>query len=79
MHKSKEMTVEQLIVRLRIEEDNRRSEKRNSSIAAKPNVNAAKANIVEHEHGSKKYRKPLHYPTEHAQHARYTCDSSSNL
>ena len=33
MHKRKEMTVEQLIVRLRIEEDNRRSEKRISSIA----------------------------------------------
>ena len=57
MYKTKEMTVEPLIVRLRIEEDNRRSKKRISSIAAnstKPNVNPTKANIVEHEQGFKK-------------------------
>ena len=33
-HKQKEMNVEELIVRLRIEEDNRRSEKRGSSQSA---------------------------------------------
>ena len=47
MHKTKEMTIEQLIVRLRIEEDNRRSERR---FTAASNV---KANVVDHEQGSK--------------------------
>ena len=41
-HKRKEMNVEELIVRLRIEEDNRRSEKRGSF------QSKVKANVVEH-------------------------------
>ena len=45
-HKRKEMNVEELIVRLRIEEDNRGSEK-------KYNVDMAKVNVVEHGQGSK--------------------------
>src|SRR4051812_3374143 len=47
-HKRKEMTMEDLIVRLRIEEDNRKSEKRGST-AVDP-----KANVVEHSQTSKK-------------------------
>ena len=46
-HKRKEMKVEKLIVRLTIEEDNRRSEKRVSS------QSEIKANIVEHGQSSK--------------------------
>ena len=46
-HKRKEMSVEDLIRRLRIEEDNKSAEKRSS------NPNAAKANMVEHEKDSK--------------------------
>ncbi|XP_062105607.1 uncharacterized protein LOC133817193 [Humulus lupulus] len=46
-HKRKEMSVEDLIRRLRIEEDNKSAEKRSS------NPNAAKANMVEHDKGSK--------------------------
>lgn len=46
-HKRKEMSVEDLIRRLRIEEDNRGAEKRSS------NVSAVRANWVEHEKDSK--------------------------
>ena len=46
-HKRKEMNLEELIVRLRIEEDNRGSEKRGF------NPVAAKANVVEHGQSSK--------------------------
>ncbi|XP_073120603.1 uncharacterized protein [Henckelia pumila] len=49
-HKRKEMNVEELIVRLRIEEDNKSSERRLYS----PNV--AKANVVEHKKISKEKR-----------------------
>ena len=49
-HKRKEMNVEDLIVRLRIEEDNRGSEKKLSNNVV---ANSAKANIVEHGQGSK--------------------------
>jgi len=41
-HKRKEMNIEELIVRLRIEEDNRGSKKKGFNPAA------AKANVVEH-------------------------------
>ena len=41
-HKRKEMTIDELIVRLRIEEDNRKAEKRNGK-----NPIEAKANVVE--------------------------------
>ncbi|XP_075499179.1 uncharacterized protein LOC142537556 [Primulina tabacum] len=47
-HKCKEMNVEELIVRLRIEEDNKSSERRLFSPVA------AKANVVEHGQSSKK-------------------------
>ncbi|XP_024024454.1 uncharacterized protein LOC112092460 [Morus notabilis] len=53
MHKRKEMTVEQLVVRLRIKEDNRRFEKKFSNATA----SSAEANVVEHD-GSKKKREP---------------------
>ncbi|KAH1097582.1 hypothetical protein J1N35_014503 [Gossypium stocksii] len=43
-HKKKEMSVEDLIVRLRIEEDNRGIEKRLNKAA---NYNIARANVVE--------------------------------
>ena len=46
-HKRKEMNVEELIVRLRIEEDNRRFEKRGSF------QSEVKANVVEHGQSSK--------------------------
>ncbi|XP_075478729.1 uncharacterized protein LOC142519569 [Primulina tabacum] len=55
-HKRKEMNVEELIVRLRIEEDNKSSERRLFS----PVV--AKANVVEHGKSSKK--RPFSPPTE---------------
>ncbi|KAL6331736.1 hypothetical protein AAG906_016732 [Vitis piasezkii] len=42
-HKRKEMSIEDLIIRLRIEEDNRRSEKKGAHT-----LNEAKANFVEH-------------------------------
>ena len=45
-HKRKEMTMEDLVVRLRIEEDNRKSEGKHS-------VATEKANVVEHEQSSK--------------------------
>ncbi|XP_048131601.1 uncharacterized protein LOC125314156 [Rhodamnia argentea] len=53
-HKRKEMNLEELIVRLRIEEDNRGSERRGF------NPTTAKANVVEHRHGpkNKKIAKP---------------------
>ncbi|KZV54689.1 hypothetical protein F511_42971 [Dorcoceras hygrometricum] len=51
-HKRKEMNVEELIVRLRIEEDNRNSERRLFT----PNV--AKANVVEHGDKYNAKRKP---------------------
>ena len=47
MHKMKGMTVEQVIVRLYIEEDNKRSERRFSNTV----TNIMKANVVEHEQG----------------------------
>ncbi|XP_062074498.1 uncharacterized protein LOC133778550 [Humulus lupulus] len=46
-HKQKEMSVEELILRLRVEEDNQGNEKRTL------NPNAAKANLMEHDRGSK--------------------------
>ena len=46
-HKRKEMSIEDLVVRLRIEEDNRCSEKRGY------NLSVAKANVVEHGQSSK--------------------------
>ena len=49
-HKQKEMSMEDLVVRLRIEEDNRRSDKKGAHTS--PEV---KANFVEH--GSKKRQK----------------------
>ncbi|KZV42753.1 hypothetical protein F511_07450 [Dorcoceras hygrometricum] len=51
-HKRKEMNVEELIVRLRIEEDNRNSER----CLFTPNV--AKANVVEHGDKYNAKRKP---------------------
>ncbi|WJZ85230.1 hypothetical protein VitviT2T_004776 [Vitis vinifera] len=47
-HKRKEMSIEDLIIRLRIEEDNRRSEKKGVHT-----LNEAKANFVEHGQSSK--------------------------
>ena len=47
-HKRKEMSIEDLIIRLRIEQDNKRSEKKWANI-----LNEAKANFVEHGHSSK--------------------------
>ena len=49
-HKRKEMTMEDLIVRLRIEEDNRKSEKKTT------NTIVAKANVVESEKNNKRKR-----------------------
>ncbi|CAH9133608.1 unnamed protein product, partial [Cuscuta epithymum] len=46
-HKRKEMNLEQLILRLRIEEDNRKND------GKLPIVHGAKANVVEHAKGSK--------------------------
>ncbi|KAI3772078.1 hypothetical protein L6452_03252 [Arctium lappa] len=46
-HKRKEMSVEDLVVRLRIEEDNKVAQKRNFG------SNSAKANVVEHGQASK--------------------------
>ncbi|CAH9097253.1 unnamed protein product [Cuscuta europaea] len=46
-HKRKEMNLEQLILRLRIEEDNRKNDEK------LPIVTSAKANVVEHAKGSK--------------------------
>ena len=47
-HKRKEMSIEDLVIRLRIEEDNRESKKK---VAHNPNE--AKANFVEHGQSSK--------------------------
>ena len=47
-HKRNEMSIEDLVIRLRIEEDNRGSEKKMTQ-----NPNAAKANFVEHGQSSK--------------------------
>ncbi|WKA01333.1 hypothetical protein VitviT2T_019618 [Vitis vinifera] len=47
-HKRKEMSIEDLIIRLHIEEDNRRSEKKGAHT-----LNEAKANFVEHGQSSK--------------------------
>ncbi|RVW17127.1 Retrovirus-related Pol polyprotein from transposon TNT 1-94 [Vitis vinifera] len=47
-HKRKEMSIEDLIIRLRIEEDNRRSEKKGAHT-----LNEAKTNFVEHGQSSK--------------------------
>ena len=47
-HKRKEMSIEDLVIRLRIEEDNKGSEKKMAH-----NPNEAKANFVEHGQGSK--------------------------
>ena len=55
MHKRKEMTVEDLIVRLRIEEDNRGATKKLNKTA---NLNVAKANIVEVKKDFKKGKQP---------------------
>ena len=48
-HKRKAMNLEELVVRLRIEEDNRRAEKSGASSSTP----MAKKNIVEHSQGSK--------------------------
>ena len=58
-HKRKEMTMEELIVRLRIEEDNRKSEKKPShTMVAKANiVESEKPNKRKHEHAPKKSKK----------------------
>ena len=47
-HKRKEMSIEDLVIRLRIEEDNKGSERKMAH-----NPNEAKANFVEHGQGSK--------------------------
>ena len=47
-HRRKEMSIEDLIIRLRIEEDNRGSEKKMAH-----NPNEAKANFLEHGQSSK--------------------------
>ena len=47
-HKRKEMSIEDLVIRLRIEEDNKGSDKKMAH-----NPNEAKANFVEHGKGSK--------------------------
>ena len=47
MHKRKEMNIEKLVVKLRIEEDNRNAEKREV-------ISVAKANVVEHGPKNKK-------------------------
>ena len=47
-HKRKEMSIKDLVIRLRIEEDNKGSEKKMAH-----NPNEAKANFVEHGQGSK--------------------------
>ena len=47
-HKRKEMSIEDLMIKLRIEEDNRRSEKKGSH-----NPNESEANFVGHGQGSK--------------------------
>ena len=49
MHKRREMSMEDLVVRLRIEEDNKRSDKK--GVHTSPEV---KANFVEHGQSSKK-------------------------
>ncbi|PON81118.1 Zinc finger, CCHC-type [Trema orientale] len=54
-HKRKAMSLEDLVIRLRIEEDNRRAEKTGASSS----TSWAKANVVEHDHNSKaKKNKP---------------------
>ena len=52
-HKRKEMNVEGLVLRLRIEEENRASERK----LLKPVVEAAKANVVEHGQSSRNNKK----------------------
>ena len=47
-HRRKEMSIEDLVIRLRIKEDNRGSEKKMAY-----NPNEAKANFVEHNQSSK--------------------------
>ncbi|KAH1097858.1 hypothetical protein J1N35_014779 [Gossypium stocksii] len=54
-HKRKEMTVEDLIVKLQIEEENRGTKKRLNKAA---NVNSARANIVEVKKDFKKGKQP---------------------
>ena len=56
-HKRKEMRLEDLIVRLRIEEDNRASERK-----AGKTFTEAKANVVEHGQNSKKRKNPSNGP-----------------
>ncbi|XXG62385.1 hypothetical protein AAC387_Pa05g0753 [Persea americana] len=56
-HKRKEMKLEDLIVRLRIEEDNRTSEKK-----AGKTFTEAKANVVEHGQNPKKKKNPSNSP-----------------
>eukprot|EP00268_Persea_americana_P000700 TRINITY_DN10213_c2_g1_i2.p2 TRINITY_DN10213_c2_g1~~TRINITY_DN10213_c2_g1_i2.p2 ORF type:complete len:163 (+),score=33.31 TRINITY_DN10213_c2_g1_i2:4137-4625(+) len=56
-HKRKEMKLEDLIVRLRIEEDNRASEKK-----AGKTFTEAKANVVEHGQNPKKKKNPPNGP-----------------
>ena len=53
-HKRKELKLEDLIVRLRIEEDNRKSEKRSSK-----NSYEAKANVIEDSKGKASTSKGL--------------------
>lgn len=58
-HKRKEMTIDELVVRLRIEEDNRKSEEKTSHImVAKANVfEFEKPNKKKYEHAPKKSKK----------------------
>lgn len=65
-HKRKEMTMEDLIVRLRIEEDNRHSEKKTT------NNMVAKANIVEDANSNKRKR------TDEGQHKKKTKKFAGN-
>ncbi|XXG85521.1 hypothetical protein AAC387_Pa11g0583 [Persea americana] len=56
-HKRKEIKLKNLIVRLRIEEENRASEK-----TVGKTFTEAKANVVEHGQNSKKRKNPLNSP-----------------
>ncbi|XXG48240.1 hypothetical protein AAC387_Pa02g2746 [Persea americana] len=73
-YKRKEMKFEDLIVRLRIEEDNRASEKK-----AGKTFTEAKANVGEHGHNSKKRKNPRSGPKQGPNDSKfkrkcYVCD-----